>query len=143
MSGLAVRARRKLVESLLGSDTEVELIINPELSREERQKVGNRLYSLAFPEEVARNAWRCLLRRQYGVTEEWYNLKLIEQDYCCAICGTKSTGKRSHFDIDHDHATGVNRGLLCSPCNTGIGHFKEDPGKLRKAIEYLVKYKPN
>ena len=39
--------------------------------------------------------------------------------------------------IDHDHETGFVRGILCSLCNTLLGHAKDDPEILRKAAEYL------
>lgn len=57
------------------------------------------------------------------------------QENACAICkGTTST-----LCIDHDHSSGVVRGLLCSNCNTGIGLFKDDPTRLSNAIAYLEK----
>jgi hypothetical protein len=53
----------------------------------------------------------------------------------CCICGS-TRGKRNHH-IDHCHATGVLRGLLCHNCNLGIGHFKDNIELLEKAITYL------
>ncbi|WP_392750573.1 endonuclease VII domain-containing protein [Streptomyces sp. LN590] len=51
----------------------------------------------------------------------------------CAICGV--TGKVLH--IDHCHSTGRVRGLLCPPCNTGLGQFQDDVQRMQKAIAYL------
>lgn len=53
----------------------------------------------------------------------------------CAICGVEET-KRYHA-LDHDHKTGRLRGILCHSCNVGLGHFKDDPALLAKAIAYL------
>ncbi len=39
--------------------------------------------------------------------------------------------------VDHDHTTGEVRGLLCHNCNRAIGLLREDPERLRRAIEYL------
>lgn len=39
--------------------------------------------------------------------------------------------------VDHDHTTGAVRGLLCSACNTGIGHLKDDPAVVAAALHYL------
>ena len=59
------------------------------------------------------------------------------QGNSCAICGAKPKGRR--LAVDHDHKTGKIRGLLCMPCNTALGKFRDDPKLLRKAIKYLEK----
>lgn len=83
------------------------------------------------------------LKRQYGITVEYY-LELLEtQGYTCAICQTSKWGNKSHNSscVDHDHHTGKVRGLLCNNCNTGLGMFKDDSHNLTKAIDYLSKHK--
>ena len=37
----------------------------------------------------------------------------------------------------HDHTTGKIRGVICSACNIGIGHFDDDPDRLIRAAAYL------
>lgn len=54
----------------------------------------------------------------------------------CEICETKNPGS-STFHTDHDHKSGIVRGLLCANCNKGLGHFKDDITILNNAIEYL------
>lgn len=74
------------------------------------------------------------LVRTYGITVEEYENLLKEQNGVCAICANPP-GKR-RLAVDHDHETGLVRGLLCSPCNTGIGLLK-NVDNLTVAISYL------
>lgn len=73
----------------------------------------------------------------YGLTEKQYVALRESQGDRCAICGGEWTNGRPH--VDHDHASGEVRGLLCGPCNTGLGHFKDDPGLIAAAIKYLTR----
>ncbi len=58
------------------------------------------------------------------------------------ICGAVENGKRKNFCIDHDHATGKVRGLLCHNCNVAIGLMKDNTDLLKKAAEYLETHNP-
>lgn len=74
--------------------------------------------------------------RKYGLTVEVYAQMLEEQGGGCACCGGRcATGKR--LAVDHDHATGKVRGLLCARCNTTLGAFKEDRSALANLIHYI------
>ena len=74
-----------------------------------------------------------------GFTPEDFKEKLDEQGGVCAICGTDNPGKLD-FCADHDHANGNKRGVLCRKCNSGLGHFNDDPEVIAKAIQYLIHY---
>jgi hypothetical protein len=79
------------------------------------------------------------LKRKFNISSEEYERLLKAQNGKCAICrADKPGGKYENFTVDHDHETGNIRGLLCSACNTGMGHFKDNPDILRKAIDYLL-----
>lgn len=71
--------------------------------------------------------------RDYGLTMDEVDALKASQGGQCAICGE---GKK--FAIDHDHGTGVVRGILCDDCNVGLGRFKDDPRRLMNAIAYLA-----
>jgi hypothetical protein len=55
----------------------------------------------------------------------------------CVICGVPECECRQTLHMDHDHNTGIFRGWLCENCNKGLGHFKDNPELLLKAIVYL------
>lgn len=71
--------------------------------------------------------------KKFGLSPEAYAAMLEAQKGCCAIC----TEQRK-LVVDHNHETGEVRSLLCNPCNTAIGLFKEDSKRMRAAIKYLA-----
>ena len=83
--------------------------------------------------------WASYIAKTFGITADDYYRMLEEQGGVCAICGSDEPRGRSKvkFSIDHCHTTGKVRGLLCGPCNTGIGHLKDDVTVLAAAIDYL------
>ncbi len=75
-------------------------------------------------------------RWNYGVERGTYSALLAKQNGNCAICQTPENGMR--HAIDHDHATGEVRGLLCTNCNNGLGRFKDRADLLISAAKYLT-----
>jgi hypothetical protein len=75
------------------------------------------------------------LSHRYGISKEQYLELIIVQDNKCAICGKSPDKKR--FAIDHDHETGIVRGLLCITCNVELGYFFDNKNLLLNAIQYL------
>lgn len=73
------------------------------------------------------------LKRNYGINLEEYTKRYDTQHGLCAICKTP----HDVLCVDHSHDTGKVRGLLCHPCNRGIGLLKESADTLRAAISYL------
>lgn len=72
----------------------------------------------------------------FGITVEQYDALYQTQDGLCKICGKPcATGKA--LAVDHDHETGVVRGLLCTKCNVALGQFGDDINLLASAIVYL------
>lgn len=85
-------------------------------------------------QQAARHRRRCL-KRNYGLsTEDFEQIRVNQQDRC-AICHTKFSKTPN---VDHCHSTGTVRGLLCQKCNHGIGLFKDSPGLLQAAANYLL-----
>jgi hypothetical protein len=73
------------------------------------------------------------LRQRYGIGDQQVRELLHAQRGGCAICADR---KAEH--VDHDHETGVVRGILCGPCNTGMGQFGDDPVALRRAADHVI-----
>lgn len=56
----------------------------------------------------------------------------------CDVCERPDgVGRWGKLHVDHNHETGQVRGVLCTNCNVGLGHFKENPALLRRAADYL------
>jgi hypothetical protein len=74
--------------------------------------------------------WRkASLKRNFGLTPQEFDAMLISQDGVCACCGCESPGgKHDQWHVDHCHATGRVRGLLCFRCNVGIGVYEKFAG---------------
>ena len=80
------------------------------------------------------------LRNKYGLTVEQFEKMVLAQQGRCAICGnTFKNSKDTH--VDHNHATGRVRGLLCYRCNHGLGKFKDSEEALLAAAKYVRKYR--
>lgn len=72
------------------------------------------------------------LRRRYGIGSAEVTALIEAQGGVCAICG-----RADPEQVDHDHATGKVRGILCFNCNGGLGQFRDEPHVLGRAIDYL------
>lgn len=77
--------------------------------------------------------------RAYGISVADYERLLAEQGGACAICGRVDSGnaKDTRLHVDHCHATGRVRGLLCTNCNHGLGKFADSPERIERAALYL------
>src|SRR6266542_2083263 len=74
------------------------------------------------------------MRRDYGITIFQYGEMRRTQGGLCCICGRRPL----RLTVDHDHATGRVRGLLCLTCNRGLQIFSDSPDRFRLAADYLA-----
>lgn len=88
------------------------------------------------PHRLRAKQRRSDLKRWYGMTEQEHADLLASQGGTCAICGAAEDAD-TRLVVDHCHASGIVRGLLCSLCNTALGSFKDDIARLRRAAAYL------
>lgn len=80
------------------------------------------------------------LKTLYGISLEEYDNIVLKQGNLCAICNNPEPHVGASLAVDHDHASGKVRELLCSHCNLLLGHAKDSIDTLEKAIQYLVKH---
>lgn len=86
------------------------------------------------------------LRKKYGIGIDEYNEMLLAQNSVCAICGKPETrvDKRldrvSNLAVDHCHATGEVRGLLCHACNAMLGQSGDSIEVMKSGIAYLQRH---
>ncbi len=115
----------------------------------ERQKLQTketrRIYRETFKEK---NPWahrKAELKYRYGLTPEDVEEMIGHQMGMCANrgCGRKielhGTKRKNKACIDHCHASGEIRGLLCNGCNTALGFLEEDKNRILGLTEYLQK----
>lgn len=85
----------------------------------------------------SRATWRETdLRRKYNLTVEDYDNMYAQQDGMCLIC------EEAHdkLCVDHDHTTGIVRGLLCGKCNRSLGMLGDDVARIINAAAYLARH---
>lgn len=104
-----------------------------------REKKGPDYVRKKSAEWKAANPYRSKgykLKHSFGFGFDHYKLMLEHQNNACAICGV-TREPPEWLQVDHDHQSGVVRGLLCGHCNKGLGFFRDNPTSLAKAISYL------
>lgn len=117
---------------------------NPEKNREKGKRFREQ-----NPEAYRKLQIRAQLKNSYSLTETAFQQMFDSQQGCCAICQLKlinrlclKRGINGHAPnevarVDHDHAIGKVRGLLCFSCNVGLGKFRDDETLLVQALRYL------
>jgi len=89
---------------------------------------------LAYSKAYYRANHKRLKEKMYSMEEGEFDRRFEEQGGRCKLCGKPL---ESDITIDHDHETGLVRGLIHSRCNWIIGAAWDDPEILRHAIDYL------
>lgn len=93
------------------------------------------------PIAAARHKRNHHLLKKFGMTVTEAERVLSEQGDVCAICRQSMSDRRGFQPhVDHDHATGHVRGILCFHCHAGLGQFGDNLDRLRAAITYLERF---
>lgn len=106
---------------------------------------GNGYYHLTKEKRKAK-IWANNLKWMYGLTKGEYDQKLANQKGACDLC-KKPLGD-GPICVDHDHrcCPGIRtcgkcvRGLIHKKCNSGLGHFEDDPDTCLLAARYILRY---
>lgn len=82
--------------------------------------------------------WAAYILKTYGITSAQYWALYEAQGRACYIC-QRAKGTTKKLAVDHDHATGFVRGLLCGPCNKILGHLRDNATTAMRISYYLLK----
>lgn len=95
---------------------------------------GRQVY-LARQEYYIKARYQQRLKSLYGLDEATMSALEMKQDGRCGICLRRfedtltpkrlAQRPRHIYDVDHDHTTGLVRGLLCHRCNTALGYLAD------------------
>jgi hypothetical protein len=109
----------------------------------EKWKARHKRYYYKNKPKIAAGHRRDNLKK-YGLTEETLRAKIASQGGRCPIClgALCEEGQRSKAPrVDHCHATGLVRDVLCFKCNIGLGSYDDRPEILRRAADYLERHR--
>lgn len=93
------------------------------------------------------NVYPSSVYTKYGISEKIFNELRKDQNYRCKVCKKHESEMNRAFAVDHDHSCCSSRqkscgncvrGLLCTNCNTALGHFKDSKDILENARNYLM-----
>lgn len=109
----------------------------------ERRHSGRGLCGACWEKTRRHKTERNRLKRLYGITPEQLAEMRAAQGGRCAICLEVPSGGRwqGKLQVDHDHATGKMRDLLCERCNLVLGHTGDSVELLRKLGDYLERHR--
>ena len=112
----------------------------------ETKKAASKRWAQANPDKIAvyQQRWReknpdankaYHIQHRYGITLDEAK-ELAKHQGGCAICG-----ETKRLDVDHNHANGQVRGLLCRGCNIAVAQLEKSPEFLAKVVNYIDKWR--
>jgi len=103
----------------------------PQINKRDRERYKNK--SLASRREA-------YLWKRYGLSMDQYAAMFAAQGGACAVC--RRPPQRISLNVDHDHVTGLIRGLLCPYCNKRVVGRHRVSTLLQNAAKYLERKTP-
>jgi hypothetical protein len=137
-----VKAAKKITDHVYYERTKPErLAKNGAYAKKNRPMMNqhNKTYRKRHHARLApvhrRNARNSHYKKAFGITLKEREL-LVKLTRVCHCCG-RGFSKTVYACIDHNHATGTIRGILCSPCNLALGSLKDDPVIIQNLLDYI------
>lgn len=90
----------------------------------------------ADPNRRATERWKWIYRNYQMTREQWLAL-FDAQGARCGCCTSTEPGSKLGWHTDHDHRTGVVRGIVCASCNVMLGGARDQIANLTAGIAYL------
>ncbi len=82
-------------------------------------------------------------KKKYGLDARGIEALRASQGGKCGICRCQLSDLHStKVHVDHDHDTGIVRGVLCNDCNIAIGFLRDSPSRAMRAAAYLRRHTP-
>ena len=130
----AEKNKEKLVEQ--GKEyRKKRLIQNPNYYKEQSKKheESRKIWRKENRHTISEKQWK-----QRGIVDMTYPKYLAElkkQNSKCLICQKEM----SNPQVDHDHNTGKYRGILCVPCNNGLGIYENKKDLFENYLNRIAK----
>lgn len=105
----------------------------------ETRRDWQRAHRIANP-ELYRQRERVRALKRYGLTIAEWDMLFEAQGSVCKCCGTADPGSRKRWATDHDHKTGLVRGILCNRCNITLGLLGDDAEGVRASASRFLGY---
>ena len=113
-----------------------ELLRQSHLRHKKTRNEHKREYRKKNHDLVVEREGRSKLYSRYGITLEEKESLWLNQQKRCLICLRDISLKFSSC-VDHDHKSGIVRGILCRSCNQLVGWIEQDRSRVDRAIKYL------
>lgn len=122
-----------------------EILQNRKALRKQCGEEKRKSWNTKNPEKAKRCIRNSNYKKKYGITIQEYEHMFKQQGGVCAICNRPETlvtpsGETASLAVDHCHATGKVRKLLCRQCNTMLGGSRDNVDILLNAIKYLKEH---
>jgi hypothetical protein len=118
-----------------------ECMVRYRESHREEMRAQHVAWKKANPRRWKAISRKSHLKRMYGITHDDFEMLLVRQRGACAVCGSwEPQGRNGRWHIDHCHDSERIRGLLCDPCNRGIGMLQDSRLTLLRAAAYLGRF---